>query len=69
MIQNNSWGRWVYYLSGSTGKSNFLSNKGKHYSRVSMGLNSESYGYAGSGKWSYASQLGTGRFKSGFGMS
>lgn len=68
-IQNNSWGRWVYFLSGGTGHSNFLSGKGKHYSWVSMGSNSKSYGYDNSGKWSYSSQSGSGKFHSGFGMS
>lgn len=68
-IQNNSWGRWVYYLSGRTGKSNFLSSKGHHFSWVSMGSNSKSYGYAGTGKWSYAVQSGAGKFQAGFGMS
>lgn len=71
-VENNGYGRWVYYSDGwgnsRTGYSNFYSTLGKHFSWVSMGGQTRRYGEAYSGSYSYASQRGGGQFQAGYGV-
>lgn len=70
--ENNKYGRWVYYADGlinRKGHSNFYSTQGSHFSWVSMGSKSKKYATANSGKYSYATQSGSGTFHCGYGLS